>query len=536
MTSLAGMTHQQLLDLEDMISERGSSGRPSTCGAFSGVNGLAASALGPHGFSRPTSAGARPGSARGARGNNGVVRATREQNRADIEKERHSRRQLRDQEFRKVCDLVGQKAAERHKTVADCFLRIDTDGNGAVERDELRVFFRQFNLTQDLADYFFDTLDVDKNNEVDYHELRQIIGPYIQPGYKVPRARPMVHPRLSPEQRQHEAELNSITSTIGFKAYQKYGATRSCLRFIDGDKDGIVTATECRDFVQFFGLPVSAADFVVRHLLNGREPSDGIPLQGFMDLFGPSIFPGYRRSTPRQDMGGTKSSGGGACAGRASPGRGGSYGMQGGAGRRACSARPTRRPSSARLARGKHAAEKPPSSWSASTAASSGANSTHSASVCTTASSCFAEKKMRGEVMNSPRGNFSWIQNPLKHPVADNRTFDSSQVWRAQTKYSDDNNAPSTWSVSSKGYQAPVVAEESFAKRTSNSKSGSEQTRPQSGLREETQCYYAALSAPHDNTPRGRAARCPARAYTDHRGSLTHDVCASGAETVAASI
>lgn len=249
---------------------------------------------------RPQSGNARPQSARAARPQSASSAASlqRPQTARSSANEAEQAASLRkkQQEFQNLLDLVGHKAAAKFKTIHACFRTVDRDHNGTVDHEELAELFRSFNLQDEFAARFMDHMDPQQTGEIEYTELQQIIGQYIQPGYKASQAR-RVGVRndagKTVEQRKREAELNQLAEIIGAKAHAKYRCLRDCFRFVDEDKDGTVSRTECLRFMEVFGFPHSVGDHVYDLLLDKTGHSGEVDFHTFLSTFGPYIQPGY---------------------------------------------------------------------------------------------------------------------------------------------------------------------------------------------------------------------------------------------------
>eukprot|EP00933_Yihiella_yeosuensis_P006939 TRINITY_DN111784_c0_g1_i1.p1 TRINITY_DN111784_c0_g1~~TRINITY_DN111784_c0_g1_i1.p1 ORF type:complete len:614 (+),score=69.89 TRINITY_DN111784_c0_g1_i1:174-2015(+) len=220
------------------------------------------------------------------------------------------RRVMSQSDFQAMCDTIGHKAAARYKTINECFLRVDRDHSGAVDRNEVRELFRSFHLMDDQTDVFFDAVDTDGTGEISYDELVSIVAPYIQPGYKLPKKkRPPCTP-LAPEeairlqaQRKKEADLKKLAEIVGSKAHAKYKSVRECFRNLDEDKSGTVSRAEVERFMLTFGFPDTVAGFVYNTLLEksrATSDSDEVGFDTFMACFGPYIQPGYYQQTLNQ--------------------------------------------------------------------------------------------------------------------------------------------------------------------------------------------------------------------------------------------
>eukprot|EP00746_Dinoflagellata_sp_MGD_P000219 gnl/MRDRNA2_/MRDRNA2_100389_c0_seq1.p1 gnl/MRDRNA2_/MRDRNA2_100389_c0~~gnl/MRDRNA2_/MRDRNA2_100389_c0_seq1.p1 ORF type:complete len:350 (+),score=41.15 gnl/MRDRNA2_/MRDRNA2_100389_c0_seq1:77-1051(+) len=89
-------------------------------------------------------------------------------------------------------NLIGKKMAAKFKTVRQCFHYIDAEHKGSIVRKDIHQLFKNMHLHQSIgrtdmsyADHFFDLLNLDGNEEIDFHELQAFVGPYIHPGCPV---------------------------------------------------------------------------------------------------------------------------------------------------------------------------------------------------------------------------------------------------------------------------------------------------------------------------------------------------------------
>eukprot|EP00392_Amoebophrya_sp_AT5.2_P013262 g13380.t1 len=90
--------------------------------------------------------------------------------------------------------LLQQKAYCRFRNVREAFRLLDVDKSGRVDRAEIRMFFNQFNLSEEGADIVFDSMlqgieqqrqgsDAgEEEEEVDYFLFMQKFGSLLQPG------------------------------------------------------------------------------------------------------------------------------------------------------------------------------------------------------------------------------------------------------------------------------------------------------------------------------------------------------------------
>jgi len=87
-------------------------------------------------------------------------------------------------------NLIGKKMATKFKTVRQCFHFIDVEHKGKIVREDIHRLFKNLHLHRNFgdtdfsfADDFYDLLNIDGNEEIDYHELQAFVGPYIHPGH-----------------------------------------------------------------------------------------------------------------------------------------------------------------------------------------------------------------------------------------------------------------------------------------------------------------------------------------------------------------
>jgi len=87
----------------------------------------------------------------------------------------------------RICDHLGTKAQQKHKTVYNAFRFVDKDGDDMIDRWEVRNFFRNHGSKTKLADLFFDTMDTEREGKISFHAFQKRFTPFIQPGYHPPR-------------------------------------------------------------------------------------------------------------------------------------------------------------------------------------------------------------------------------------------------------------------------------------------------------------------------------------------------------------
>lgn len=125
--------------------------------------------------------------------------------------------QARVEKLNQLSEVVGKSMAAKFKTVRDCFRFIDEDKNGTVSREEVQRLLRQFNFEENFANEFFDLLDANGSEEIDFNELRAFIGPHIQPGFQAPLRTPPKMPSSISEihAMNHDTNINRYRTSYG---------------------------------------------------------------------------------------------------------------------------------------------------------------------------------------------------------------------------------------------------------------------------------------------------------------------------------
>eukprot|EP00746_Dinoflagellata_sp_MGD_P022710 gnl/MRDRNA2_/MRDRNA2_153168_c0_seq1.p1 gnl/MRDRNA2_/MRDRNA2_153168_c0~~gnl/MRDRNA2_/MRDRNA2_153168_c0_seq1.p1 ORF type:complete len:1041 (+),score=192.19 gnl/MRDRNA2_/MRDRNA2_153168_c0_seq1:149-3271(+) len=224
--------------------------------------------------------------------------------------------EARRRELQHLSWLVATKASLKFKSINECFRHLDTTRDGMISRPDIRHFFRTFNLEADLADRFFDLLDVQGIGEIDYNELRAQVGPYLAPGYKPPQqakvevasqkgSRPqsarshrddhMKQAKIKAlmEERAKTKAVNQMINTLSSKAFFRFKSARELFRFADENKDGKISHEELCRFIESFGLPRSTAEQYFKYL--DKDKSGEVSFAEFMNFFGPIIKPGQQQ-------------------------------------------------------------------------------------------------------------------------------------------------------------------------------------------------------------------------------------------------
>jgi len=278
-----------------------------------------------------------------------------------------------------------------------------------------------------MADQLFQHLDADGVGDVDLNDLKHIIGPYVQPGYKVPQSarssRPVSKAGQTSEDRKKDAEFHRLVEVIRSKAHHKYRNSHEAFRCLDLDKDGLVSREECKQFITLFGFTGDVGDRIFDRLAPGGPSAECMDYKEFMATLGLTVRPGIQRGN----------------------------GLNGGAPRRPQSARLSHsaRPASARsVQRGGTATglevrgtARPASVHSASTRCSQGNSSQRTPSRDSAGSGEWGPYFVsapptardgrcsgRSEVCPAPRGNYMYVPDTLPVSAASQQTWDSTAV------------------------------------------------------------------------------------------------------------
>lgn len=84
-----------------------------------------------------------------------------------------------EREFRAELEIITHKAPMRFSHAREVLRYVDTDYDGQITREELRHFFRAFELSSDAADRLFERLGGSGNVGANYHTFVQLVGPCI---------------------------------------------------------------------------------------------------------------------------------------------------------------------------------------------------------------------------------------------------------------------------------------------------------------------------------------------------------------------
>merc|ERR550514_364248 len=78
--------------------------------------------------------------------------------------------------FWKVREMVVRRIILRHKNVRQAFRALDDDEDELINREQIRVWFKQMSIPMEMADRMFDEIDIDHNGYIDWPEFRRFFG------------------------------------------------------------------------------------------------------------------------------------------------------------------------------------------------------------------------------------------------------------------------------------------------------------------------------------------------------------------------
>jgi len=81
-----------------------------------------------------------------------------------------------------IARIVCQNLGTKYERIGEAFRTLDLSGDGCIQLDELRTFFRNINLPMDQADRLFHALDPEQTGVVSFTVFMSLMGPMINPG------------------------------------------------------------------------------------------------------------------------------------------------------------------------------------------------------------------------------------------------------------------------------------------------------------------------------------------------------------------
>jgi Ca2+-binding EF-hand superfamily protein len=200
--------------------------------------------------------------------------------------------------FDSICAAIAEKASQKFKNTRQAFRFIDEDHDGTISRTEMRYFFRAYDFAPPVADAFFDFLDPEGNEEIDYETFVGFMSPHfndVRPGSPTLAGKSTEKfeekpPELPEEnvRRAHE-DFKDLLQVIGNKVPTKFPSLRHCWRYVDNDHDGKVSRSELRSFFRAFNLEQGLADNLYDRMVS--DCSGEIFYEHFIRYLGPFVAP-----------------------------------------------------------------------------------------------------------------------------------------------------------------------------------------------------------------------------------------------------
>lgn len=223
-----------------------------------------------------------------------------------------------ERDMKVILQMISEKAAQRFGSIRDALRHLDADCDGSVDRGEVRYFFRSYNVPEEIADKFFDFLDEEKRGELDYGRVVNFLRPFLEgaingtpltardltkgkgaPDYLLEEmldATDEGETRLALFDHQFEATLRLLAQ----KVIDRFGTTAAAFRFVDLDRNGIMTRNETRYLFRLVNFPEDLADKF--HDSVDTNGSGEISLQEFYASLAPYVDIQERPVAKREDF------------------------------------------------------------------------------------------------------------------------------------------------------------------------------------------------------------------------------------------
>jgi len=230
-----------------------------------------------------------------------------------------------DRELYTICEMIGQKAGMKYKSVRQAMRFIDADRDGWVTRSEVHYFFRAYDISSETAaDHLFDILDPQRIGEVQYSAFVDFMGPFIRgepPSFfmadnaseastreSTPRAKekkesapeaptarqvpkqqrkPQIMPQHSNLNKGGDWNVQSWMTFLGRKSSERFAHVMELIRHVDRDYDGSISRYELRHFFSLFGLDAKVSDHCFVSMLKPGESQ--VDYMDFMRAIAPHL-------------------------------------------------------------------------------------------------------------------------------------------------------------------------------------------------------------------------------------------------------
>jgi Ca2+-binding EF-hand superfamily protein len=158
-------------------------------------------------------------------------------------------------------EIIGKAASRKHSNLRKVFWCVYPDRNGMVHRNNVRIFYRNYGLSDQDADVFFDYLDTNNSGTVPYAEFKNHFAKYVDEAHKCDHPAGVEKPppiwSSAPPEGTILDELDEFMSTvvrqIGEAVRQKHTSVSGAFRYMTMDDDGTVSRQQVRNFFRSYG-------------------------------------------------------------------------------------------------------------------------------------------------------------------------------------------------------------------------------------------------------------------------------------------
>lgn len=216
-------------------------------------------------------------------------------------------------EFQKITEAIGKASQLKHSgDVRHVFRCVHPGRNGLVHRNAVRIFYRNYGYTEEVADRLFDYLDPESTGAIPYKRFKGIFEPYITryeggisafpSGVAVPPVVAPAVPRTSARPPSAaggggkavlDEDLTKITRQIGEAVSKKYNTVAEAFRSLHIDARGNISRGEVRNFFRHYGYPNQKEADRFFDQLDGNRGSTTINAADFQSHFALYIQPGH---------------------------------------------------------------------------------------------------------------------------------------------------------------------------------------------------------------------------------------------------